>query len=52
MELLNWMATWPDPVRVGLLVLTWGIGARLGWWLVGKIWPDPPPPTMRNVTPK
>jgi hypothetical protein len=46
------MATWPYPVRVGLMLICFGIGVRIGWWVVGKIWPEQPPPKMRNITPK
>lgn len=35
-----------------LIIAAYVVGARFGWWLVGKIWPDPEPPPMRNVTPK
>ena len=58
MELLNWMATWPEPVRIGLMMSCWGIGIRIGMWVADKImdhWDaerEQRQAAMRNVTPR
>lgn len=58
MELLNWMATWPAPVRIGLLVAGWGIGIRIGMWAADLVMDHfderkaQRHAAMRNVTPQ